>query len=55
VTSFATLPTTSAEIRDWPWERVAPYYDELLARPLTQESLAAWLADWTGSVRSWTR
>jgi oligoendopeptidase F len=47
VTSFATLPATSAEFRDWPWERIAPYYDELLARPLTQENLAAWLADWT--------
>jgi oligoendopeptidase F len=47
VTSFATLPATSAEFRGWPWERIAPYYDELLARPLTQESLAAWLADWT--------
>ncbi|HEY7091532.1 MAG TPA: M3 family oligoendopeptidase [Ktedonobacterales bacterium] len=47
MTSFATLPATSAEFRDWPWERIAPYYDELLARPLTQETLAAWLADWT--------
>jgi oligoendopeptidase F len=47
VTSFATLPATSAEFRGWPWERIAPYYDELLARPLTRESLAAWLADWT--------
>jgi oligoendopeptidase F len=47
VTSFATLPATSAEFRDWSWERIAPYYDELLARPLTQEGLAAWLADWT--------
>jgi oligoendopeptidase F len=47
VTSFATLPATSAEFRDWPWERIAPYYDGLLARPLTQENLAAWLADWT--------
>lgn len=47
MTSFATLPATSAEFRTWPWERIAPYYDELLARPLTQETLAAWLADWT--------
>ncbi|HEX3270280.1 MAG TPA: peptidase M3, partial [Ktedonobacterales bacterium] len=47
MTSFATLPATSAEFRDWPWERIAPYYDGLLARPLTQENLAAWLADWT--------
>jgi oligoendopeptidase F len=47
VTSFATLPATSEEIRAWPWERIAPYYDELLACPLTQETLAAWLADWT--------
>jgi oligoendopeptidase F len=47
VTSFATLPGTAAEFRDWPWERIAPYYDELLARPLMQETLATWLADWT--------
>jgi oligoendopeptidase F len=47
VTSFATLPGTTAEFRDWPWERIAPYYDDLLARPLTQEGLAAWLVDWT--------
>ncbi len=47
MTSFATLPATAAEFRSWPWERIAPYYDELLARPLTQETLAVWLADWT--------
>jgi oligoendopeptidase F len=47
VTSFATLPTTSDEFRSWPWERIAPYYEELLARPLAQETLAAWLADWS--------
>jgi oligoendopeptidase F len=47
VTSFATLPATAAEFRNWSWERIAPYYDELLARPLIAENLAAWLADWT--------
>lgn len=47
MTSFATLPATAAAFRDRSWERIAPYYDELLARPLTQENLAAWLADWT--------
>jgi oligoendopeptidase F len=47
VTPFATLPASATAFRDWPWERIAPYYDELLARPLTQENLAEWLADWT--------
>lgn len=41
------LPETAVAILDWSWSQIAPYYDELLDRPLTAENCAAWLADWS--------
>lgn len=44
---FDTLPTEVRDFLDWPWARIAPYYADLEARPLTADTLDAWLADWT--------
>ncbi len=43
----AKLPTTVAEIQDWSWSQLEPFVIELDARPLTQETLLAWMIDWT--------
>ncbi|WIG61691.1 MAG: Oligoendopeptidase F-like protein [Ktedonobacterales bacterium] len=44
---FASLPTTAQEISTWTWPQIAPYYDDLLARPLTADNVGAWLSDWS--------
>ena len=44
---FETLPTTAQAFSAWTWPRIAPYYDDLLARPLRGDTIAAWLTDWT--------
>lgn len=41
------LPRTTAEFMTWPMERIQPYFDELLARPLTDANVSEWLADWS--------
>ena len=46
-TLFETLPESAAQFLDWPWERVEPFYRELLERPMDAGNVAAWLADWT--------
>lgn len=44
---FDSLPTTVELFMRWPWSRIAPYYDALAKRPLTPDTVANWLADWT--------
>jgi oligoendopeptidase F len=41
------LPTTAESFGTWPWAQITPYYDDLLARPLTASSVDEWLANWT--------
>ncbi|HFC08650.1 MAG TPA: M3 family oligoendopeptidase [Chloroflexi bacterium] len=36
-----------AEFMTWPWEKIAPYYDELRKATLTADSVKGWLADWS--------
>lgn len=43
-----TLPASIEEFMEWPWERIAPYYQELIDRPLDSRNGKAWLEDWTG-------
>jgi oligoendopeptidase F len=45
--SFDSLPTSAAAFSAWSWPQIAPYYDELVARPLTLDTVDAWLADWS--------
>jgi oligoendopeptidase F len=44
---FAQLPDTAQAFSSWDWPRIAPYFDELTARPLDAANIAAWLKDWT--------
>ncbi len=42
-----TLPTTAQEFMNWTWSQIEPFYDDLMSRPLTADTFANWLADWT--------
>lgn len=44
---LANLPATAREFANLGWDDIKPYFDELIARPLTDDNAAAWLADWT--------
>ena len=46
---FNDLPTQIDEtVRAWTWEDdIKPYYDDLLARELTDDTINQWLADWS--------
>jgi oligoendopeptidase F len=44
---FETLPGSAAEFSNWHWAQIAPFYDDLQARPLNAETVESWLADWT--------
>lgn len=48
---FDTLPKTAQEFMDWPWERIAPYYEELAKRPLSPSNIHRWLTDWTNLAK----
>ncbi|MDQ7030662.1 MAG: M3 family metallopeptidase [Ardenticatenia bacterium] len=41
------LPCDPNVVLNWTWEDVAPYYQDLQRRPLTAETVEAWLADWS--------
>ncbi len=43
----ATLPTSIDEFMNWSWSQIEPFYAELAARPLSADTIATWLADWT--------
>ena len=38
---------TAADVAEAPWESLRAVYDELLARPLGNATIEAWLADWS--------
>lgn len=46
---FTTLPTTTDELlsRNVDWAEFEPFYADLQARPLTADTAAEWLADWS--------
>ena len=44
---FSTLPPDALEFCTWSWERVDPYFADLLARELTPQTVAGWLSDWS--------
>ena len=44
---FSTLPQTITDFMDWSVAQLQPFYDDLLARPLTSDTVDAWLADWS--------
>ena len=44
---FSQLPHHVTEFMDWPAAQLEPFYEALLARPLTADTVASWLADWS--------
>ncbi|MBN1122757.1 MAG: M3 family oligoendopeptidase [Anaerolineae bacterium] len=44
---FNTLPDNWKAFLDWPWEKIAPYFDDLASRDLTADTVESWLLDWT--------
>ncbi len=44
---FDQLPTDIDAFKSWNWEQIAPFYADLQKRPLTQETIRQWLADWS--------
>jgi oligoendopeptidase F len=41
------LPQTSDAFKSATWQDVAPFYEELAARPLNRENVEDWLTDWS--------
>ncbi|MGE5221698.1 MAG: M3 family oligoendopeptidase [Omnitrophica WOR_2 bacterium] len=44
---FSTLPEDSDGFMDWSWDQMQPYYQELSGRRLDENSVSAWLHDWS--------
>ena len=44
---LATLPTTIEGTSGWTWDDMKPFYDEMLARDLSEATLDEWMRDWT--------
>jgi oligoendopeptidase F len=44
---FAALPAHATDMLDWTWDDFVPYFDDLVARSIEADNVAAWLADWT--------
>ena len=44
---FDALPKDAKGLMDWSWAEFEPYYDDLIRRTLSAESLPRFLADWT--------
>jgi oligoendopeptidase F len=45
--TLPALPATGESFGSWPWAQIAPYYENLVSRPLDAASADEWLADWT--------
>jgi oligoendopeptidase F len=41
------LPKDATEFKHWSWEQIEPYYEDLLARDLSDANCSQWLADWS--------
>jgi oligoendopeptidase F len=48
--NFTSLPTDAESILAMKWQDYAPYYHDLESRPLTANTLDAWLDDWSALV-----
>ena len=44
---FTSLPQDATEFKSWSWEQIEPYYQDLLARDLSEATCVQWLADWS--------
>ncbi len=44
---FDSLPKNPQEFMNWTWAQIEPYYQDLINRPLSAQTVDAWLADWS--------
>ena len=44
---FAKWPVPAEAWTAWRWPDLEPYYHDLQQRPLTAQTMTAWLADWS--------
>jgi oligoendopeptidase F len=44
---FTQLTKKATDVKDWTWDQYQPYIQDLLDRPLTSDTVQAWLGDWT--------
>ncbi len=44
---FETLPNSIETVRDWSWDDIKPYFDDLMARDLSADNIDAWMTDWS--------
>jgi oligoendopeptidase F len=44
---FDALPKDAKGLMDWSWAEFGPYYDDLIRRELSAETVAQFLVDWT--------
>ncbi len=44
---FASLPKTSADLLQWSWPQIEPYFQNLAARELNADTIVEWLTDWS--------
>jgi len=44
---LATLPKTIEGASGWTWDDMKPFYDDMLARDLSETTLDEWMTDWT--------
>jgi oligoendopeptidase F len=44
---FLNLPDSALDCLDWPWSGYEPYYQNLAERTIDENSVDAWLADWS--------
>ena len=42
-----SLPHDGRDFMTWEWSQIEPHYQELAERPIRQEDVATWLADWS--------
>ena len=47
VSVFDALPKDAKGLMDWSWAEFGPYYDDLIRRQLSAETVPRFLADWT--------
>ena len=45
--TVSVLPPSPSDFAKASWEELAPYFDDLAARPLSVASVGAWLAEWS--------
>jgi oligoendopeptidase F len=44
---FDSLPNHATQAMQWSWPQIRPYYDDLIGRSITGESVSQFLSDWT--------